>query len=65
MEHLLNLFVADRLLQRMGYNDGGLVATSFELVAAALIFWKHKDTTSRYYADLPWIVSLPPVWLCC
>ena len=56
LEHLLNLFVAGRLMQRRGHRDSGeLLATSFELVSLTLLFWKNKDKFSAI--DLPGLVS--------
>jgi len=63
LEHLQNLFVADRLLLRRGDLDqGDLLLTSFEMVSLTLLFWTNKDRFALARPDFAWLVSPMVLW---
>lgn len=60
LEHLQNLFFADRLLQRYNHpNNGELLVTSFTMVTLTLHFWMNQDRFSSptMRRNFEWIVS--------
>ncbi|KAJ6440160.1 N-terminal binuclear Zn cluster-containing/DNA binding domain-containing protein [Purpureocillium lavendulum] len=58
LEHLQNLFVADRLLLRRGggLDQSDLLLTSFEMVSLTLLFWTNKDRFALARPDFAWLV---------
>lgn len=57
LEHLQNVFFAERLMLRYGQVDeGDLLLTSFEMVSLTLIFWTHKDRLAGVRGDFEWLV---------
>lgn len=61
IEHLQNLFFAERLLLKRageypGANDGNLLLISYEMVALVLMFWIHKDRFAQVSNDFEWLV---------
>jgi hypothetical protein len=57
LEHLQNVFFAERLMLRYGQADeGDLLLTSFEMVSLTLIFWTHKDRLAGIRGDFEWLV---------
>lgn len=59
LEHLQNLFFAERLSLRLGHIDENrLLVISFEMVSLTLLFWTHQDRFSGVRRDFEWLVSL-------
>jgi hypothetical protein len=59
LEHLQNLFFAERLLLRLGQSDQSrLLIISFEMVTLTLIFWTQQDRFAEVRRDFEWLVSL-------
>lgn len=59
LEHLQNLFFAERLLLRLGrVDEGRLLVISFEMVTLTLVFWTHQDRFAGVRRDFEWLVSL-------
>ena len=59
LEHLQNLFFAERLSLRLGHVDENrLLVISFEMVSLTLLFWTHQDRFSGVRRDFEWLVSL-------
>ncbi|KAJ4321144.1 hypothetical protein N0V84_005496 [Fusarium piperis] len=57
LEHLQNLFFAERLLLRLGrVDDGRLLIISFEMVTLTLVFWTHQDRFSGVRRDFEWLL---------
>ncbi|CAH0023036.1 unnamed protein product [Clonostachys rhizophaga] len=57
IEHLQNLFFAERLLQRYGQaQEGELLTISYEMVTLTLNFWIHKDSFTKARIDFQWLV---------
>ncbi|KAH7196296.1 hypothetical protein BKA60DRAFT_601379 [Fusarium oxysporum] len=64
LEHLQNLFFAERLLLRLGHSDQSrLLIISFEMVTLTLIFWTQQDRFAEVRRDFEWLAS--SVWSCC
>lgn len=58
LDHLQNIFILERLLQRQDMLDeGDLLVTSFEMVSLTLTFWSHKDRLIEARNDFEWLVS--------
>jgi hypothetical protein len=61
LDHLQNIFFAERLLLRHGHlDDGDLLATSFDMVCLTLKLWIHKDRFSdvSMRRNYEWVVCL-------
>lgn len=61
IDHLQNIFLAERLLLLHGHPDSGdLIMTSFQMVITTLNFWIHKDRFSELSMrrNFDWLVSL-------
>lgn len=59
LEHLQNLFFANRLLQRYNHADeGDLLITSFTMVSLTLQFWVNQDrfSSESMRRNFEWIV---------
>uniref|UniRef100_A0A0B7KDA7 Zn(2)-C6 fungal-type domain-containing protein n=2 Tax=Bionectria ochroleuca TaxID=29856 RepID=A0A0B7KDA7_BIOOC len=58
LEHLQNLFFADRLLRLSpsSHDMGDIVLTSFDLLSVALLFWTHKDRFAATSQHFEWLV---------
>lgn len=66
LDHLQNIFILERLLQRHDMLDeGDLLVTSFEMVSLTLTFWSHKDRLLEARNDFEWLVSLTVLRLYC
>ena len=64
LEHLLNVFLTERLIAlKLGVVGVNLVASSFEMVVLSVLFWTNKDRLSSFQWDFEWMVcsrtSLP------
>lgn len=60
LEHLQNLFFVERLLKRHGCaNDGDLLAVSYEMTSATMLFWTNMDGLAMVYEDFKWLVGTP------
>ncbi|KAM5343248.1 hypothetical protein ACJ41O_014214 [Fusarium nematophilum] len=58
LEHLQNLFFAERLLLRLGQPDEGrLLIISFEMVTLTLVFWTHQSRFAIVRRDFEWLVN--------
>lgn len=58
LEHLQNLFFAERLSLRLGHVDENrLLVISFEMVCLTLLFWTHQDRFAGVRRDFEWLVS--------
>ncbi|EHK20850.1 uncharacterized protein TRIVIDRAFT_115187, partial [Trichoderma virens Gv29-8] len=56
LDHLQNIFILERLLQRQDMLDeGDLLVTSFEMVSLTLTFWSHKDRLIEARNDFEWL----------
>ena len=57
LEHLLNLFFIERLLNKTKNTtlSTGIIDTSMEIVSVALIFWTHKDKMAGLHEDYEWL----------
>lgn len=62
IEHLQNLFFAERLLQRHAEGqvpyDGELLLISFDMVVLTLTLWVHKNRFVEITKCLEWLVRL-------
>ncbi|KAM0351639.1 hypothetical protein ACHAPU_002649 [Fusarium lateritium] len=57
LEHLQNLFFAERLLLRLGHvNENRMLPISFEMVSLTLLFWTHQDRFSDVRRDFEWLL---------
>ncbi|KAM0552627.1 hypothetical protein ACHAPJ_007724 [Fusarium lateritium] len=57
LEHLQNLFFAERLLLRLGHVDENrLLPISFEMVTLTLLFWTHQDRFADVRRDFEWLL---------
>ncbi|VUC28966.1 unnamed protein product [Clonostachys rosea] len=58
LDHLQNLFFADRLLRLSpnSHDMGDIVLTSFDLLSIALLFWTHKDRFAATSQHFEWLV---------
>ncbi|KIL86502.1 hypothetical protein FAVG1_10332 [Fusarium avenaceum] len=57
LEHLQNLFFAERQLLRLGHVDENrLLPISFEMVTLTLLFWTHQDRFSSMRRDFEWLL---------
>ncbi|KAF5019460.1 hypothetical protein F66182_8542 [Fusarium sp. NRRL 66182] len=57
LEHLQNLFFAERLLLRLGHVDeNSLLPISFEMVTLTLLFWTHQDRFAGVRKDFEWLL---------
>ncbi|KAJ3469988.1 hypothetical protein MRS44_000087 [Fusarium solani] len=57
LEHLQNLFFAERLLLRLGrVDDSRLLVISFEMVTLTLVFWTHQDRFAGVRRDFEWLL---------
>ncbi|KAF5002161.1 hypothetical protein FDECE_10706 [Fusarium decemcellulare] len=57
LEHLQNLFFAERLLLRLGrVNESRLLVISFEMVTLTLVFWTHQDRFAGVRRDFEWLL---------
>ncbi|EXK24027.1 hypothetical protein FOMG_19228 [Fusarium oxysporum f. sp. melonis 26406] len=57
LEHLQNLFFAERLLLRLGHSDQSrLLIISFEMVTLTLIFWTQQDRFAEVRRDFEWLL---------
>ncbi|KAL7934349.1 hypothetical protein V8C35DRAFT_302343 [Trichoderma chlorosporum] len=57
LDHLQNIFIIERLLQRRDMLDeGDLLVTSFEMVSLTLTFWSHKDRLLEARNDFEWLL---------
>jgi hypothetical protein len=58
LEHLLNLFFIERLLNKVENVtlSTSLVQLSLEIVSLTLIFWTHKDKMTGLHDDYEWLV---------
>lgn len=58
LQHLQNLFFAERLLLRLGrVDDSRLLLISFEMVTLTLVFWTHQDRFAGVRRDFEWLVG--------
>ncbi|WXC56031.1 hypothetical protein SNK03_001973 [Fusarium graminearum] len=57
LEHLQNLFFAERLSLRLGHVDENrLLVISFEMVCLTLLFWTHQDRFAGVRRDFEWLL---------
>ncbi|KAI5457563.1 hypothetical protein BGZ63DRAFT_494859 [Mariannaea sp. PMI_226] len=57
LDHLQNIFISERLLQRQNVLDEGrLLVTSFEMVSLTLTFWSQKDRLVEARNDFEWLL---------
>lgn len=63
LDHLLNLFLIERLLLKHGHNRGDLLRTSFEMVVLSLQFWTDRHRWGEIQGEFQWLVSRPPLSL--
>lgn len=58
LEHLVNLFFIERLLNKMQNVtlSAHLVQISLKIVSATLIFWTHKERMLGLHEDFEWLV---------
>ncbi|KAI0014575.1 hypothetical protein F4780DRAFT_202842 [Xylariomycetidae sp. FL0641] len=56
LDHLQNMFFAERLLQRHGCEQNNLLAVSFDMLSFALPFWVHHDRLYAMRSDCEWLV---------
>lgn len=57
LDHLLNLFLLERLLVKHGRSRNDLLRTSFEMVVLTLQFWTQKHIWAEIQGESRWIVS--------
>lgn len=58
LDHLQNLFLAERLMLQRGRADNGeLFVISFEMVSLTLTLWTHKDRLADLRRDFEWLVN--------
>lgn len=68
LEHLKNIFFAERLLLMYGQvNQGDLIATSFTILTRVLVFWTHRERFSHpsIRRNFEWLVSEDPSFGIC
>ena len=63
LDHLLNLFLVERLLLKHGRDRGDLLRISFEMVVLSLQFWTHKHRWGEIQGEFQWLVSRPSLFL--
>jgi hypothetical protein len=63
LDHLLNLFLVERLLVKNGHSRGDLLRTSFEMVVLTMHFWTNKHRWAESQRECHWLVSLPSQYL--
>ncbi|KAH7133183.1 hypothetical protein B0J13DRAFT_678251 [Dactylonectria estremocensis] len=56
LEHLQNLFFVERLMLRLGSDQGNLLVTSFEMVSLTLVIWKRQDRFASIRRDFEWLL---------
>ncbi|KAI1822221.1 hypothetical protein F4861DRAFT_532402 [Xylaria intraflava] len=56
LEHLLNLFLIERLLLKHGHTQSELLSVSFDIVTYTLPFWTHQITLLRLSGDCEWLL---------
>jgi len=57
LEHLQNMFFAERLLIQKGHDGhADLLAVSFQMLELTLIFWMHMDRLAGLHGDFEWLV---------
>ena len=62
LEHLLNLFMLERILTRHKVATGqSLIDVSLEMLRSTLVFWRQKDQFIGLYSDFEWLVCPPYV----
>lgn len=59
LDHLLNLFLVERLLVKNGQPRGDLLRTSFEMVVLTMHFWTNKHRWTESQRECHWLVRLP------
>lgn len=57
LDHLLNMFLIQRLLAKHGHPRNELLRTSFEMVVLTLNFWAQKHIWAALQGKCRWIVS--------
>ncbi|RAL07260.1 uncharacterized protein BO97DRAFT_263008 [Aspergillus homomorphus CBS 101889] len=56
LEYLLNMFLLERLLTRhKTVTEQALIGVSQEMLALALLYWKHKDRFMGLHNDFSWL----------
>ncbi|CAH0002545.1 unnamed protein product, partial [Clonostachys byssicola] len=56
LDHLLNLFLVERLLVKNGHSRGDLLRTSFEMVALTMHFWTNKHRWAESQRECHWLI---------
>jgi hypothetical protein len=59
LDHLLNLFLVERLLLKHGHGRGDILRTSFEMVVLNMQFWTNKHRWGEIQGESQWLVSQP------
>jgi hypothetical protein len=57
LDHLLNIFLVERLLVKHGRSRSDLLRTSFEMIVLTLHFWTQKHIWAEIHGESRWIVS--------
>lgn len=57
LDHLLNVFLVERILVKHGRPRNDLLRTSFEMVVLTLQFWTQKHIWAEIQGESRWIVS--------
>lgn len=56
LDHLLNLFLVERLLVKNGHSRGDLLRTSFEMVVLTMHFWTNKHRWAESQRECHWLI---------
>lgn len=56
LDHLLNMFLAERLLVKKGLSRTDLLKMSFEILLLSLHIWSQKQTWTQACGEYQWIV---------
>lgn len=57
LDHLLNIFLVERLLVKHGHPRSDLLRSSFEMIVLTLHFWTQKHIWAVIQGEWQWIVS--------
>ena len=58
LDHLLNMFLLERLLVKHGLSRSNLLRTSFEMVVLTLHLWTQKHAWASIQDECQWLVGL-------
>lgn len=57
LDHLLNIFLLERLFVKHGHSRCDLLRTSFEMVVLTLHFWTRNGIWAEMQGEIQWLVS--------